>query len=121
MGWAVRLQYEPDLPRPILATLVEELELGDDDLYAGEGFTAFSDLFQLYAAVNVRVEVAFSVLDPDLPRQVAEILEIQLADTVKARIITATGDSERRQRDGAPAVRSQDRLYKLAGAVRALD
>jgi polyphosphate kinase len=53
MGTAVRLQYEPDLPRPILATLVEELELGDDDLYAGEGFTAFSDLFQLYAAVNV--------------------------------------------------------------------
>ena len=53
MGDAVRLQYDADLPPDILATLVDELELQPDDLYAGAGFTAFSDLFQLYAAVDV--------------------------------------------------------------------
>lgn len=52
MGDAVRLQYDPDLPREIVAQLVDELELGGEDLYAGKGFTAFTDLFQLYGAVN---------------------------------------------------------------------
>jgi polyphosphate kinase len=53
MGDAVRLQYDADLPAPLLSMLVDELELNPDDLYAGTGFTAFSDLFQLYAAVDV--------------------------------------------------------------------
>jgi len=53
MGDAVRLQYDAELPSPLLAMLVDELELGPDDLYAGTGFTAFSDLFQLYAAVDL--------------------------------------------------------------------
>jgi polyphosphate kinase len=52
MGDAVRLQYDPELPREIVAQLVEELELGIEDLYPGTGLTAFTDLFQLYAAVN---------------------------------------------------------------------
>ncbi len=52
MGAAVRLQYEADLPASVLVTLVEELELQSEDLYEGAGFTAFSDLFQLYAAVD---------------------------------------------------------------------
>jgi polyphosphate kinase len=52
MGDAVRLQYDPDLPREIVVQLIEELELGAEDLYPGTGFTAFTDLFQLYAAVN---------------------------------------------------------------------
>jgi polyphosphate kinase len=53
MGDAVRLQYDPDLPKELLARLVEELELTQDDLYPGKGFTAFTDLFQLYTAANV--------------------------------------------------------------------
>jgi polyphosphate kinase len=53
MGDAVRLQYDADLPADLLAMLVDELELSPDDLYEGAGFTAFSDLFQLYAAVDV--------------------------------------------------------------------
>jgi polyphosphate kinase len=53
LGMAVRLQYDADLPQDILATLLDELELQPEDLYAGEGFTAFSDLLQLYAAVDV--------------------------------------------------------------------
>jgi polyphosphate kinase len=53
MGDAVRLQYDADLPDAILRTLVDELELEPQDLYAGAGFTAFSDLFGLYSAVNL--------------------------------------------------------------------
>jgi polyphosphate kinase len=52
MGDAVRLQYDSDLPAAIVNKLVEELELGLGDLYPGTGFTAFTDLFQLYSAVN---------------------------------------------------------------------
>jgi len=49
----VRLQHEAALPPDIRATLVHELALGPDDLYAGESFTAFSALLQLYDAVDV--------------------------------------------------------------------
>jgi polyphosphate kinase len=53
MGDAVRLQYDPDLPKELLNQLVEELELTAADLYPGKGFTAFTDLFQLYQSLNV--------------------------------------------------------------------
>jgi len=52
MGTAVRLQYDGDLPAEVLGTLVEELELTPGDLYEAEGFIAFADLFQFYAAVD---------------------------------------------------------------------
>jgi polyphosphate kinase len=52
MGDAVRLQYDTDLPMEIVSKLVEQLELGLEDLYPGTGFTAFTDLIQLYASVN---------------------------------------------------------------------
>ena len=50
MGDAVRLQYDPELAKEIVAQLVEELELSSEDLYPGKGFTAFTDLFQLSGA-----------------------------------------------------------------------
>jgi polyphosphate kinase len=53
MGDAVRLQYDPDLPADVLARLVDEHELEPGDLYPGEGFTAFTDLGQLYSAVDL--------------------------------------------------------------------
>ena len=60
-----------------------------------------------------RVEIAFPVLTPVLQAQIAEILETQLADNVKARLILPDGRSERIKADGAPLVRSQERLYEL--------
>jgi polyphosphate kinase len=63
-----------------------------------------------------RVEIAFPVLDAHLQAQVREILEIQLADTTKARRILPDGSSVRRRAEGAPALRSQDRLYDALGA-----
>jgi polyphosphate kinase len=53
LGAAVRLQHDADLPREILTTLVDELGLSSDDVYQSEGFTAFSDLLQLYAAIDL--------------------------------------------------------------------
>ena len=53
LGTAVRLQHDGDLSPDILATLLDELEIRPEDLYESEGFAAFSDLLQLYAAVDV--------------------------------------------------------------------
>jgi polyphosphate kinase len=53
MGSAVRLQYDMDLPAPVLSTLLEELELQPEDLYEGQGFTTFSDLSQLYTVLDI--------------------------------------------------------------------
>jgi polyphosphate kinase len=62
-----------------------------------------------------RVEVAFPVLEPHLQRQLRDVLEIQLADTAKARLIRADGRSERVALGGSPALRSQELLYELTG------
>src|SRR4030095_3765794 len=42
-----------ELSSDILARLLDELELSPEDLFEGEAFTAFSDLFQLYAALDL--------------------------------------------------------------------
>jgi polyphosphate kinase len=62
-----------------------------------------------------RVEIAFPVLDPRLQAQIQEVLEIQLADTVKARRVLADGSSVRIRLGRDPALRSQDWLYEAAG------
>ena len=62
-----------------------------------------------------RVEIAFPVLDPGLQAQIRDILETQLADTVKARRILADGRSVRIRPAGHPALRSQERLYETSG------
>jgi polyphosphate kinase len=63
-----------------------------------------------------RVEIAFPVLEPRLQAQVREILEVQLADTVKARRILPDGRSMRVDAQGRPPLRSQERLYEETGA-----
>jgi len=60
-----------------------------------------------------RVETAFPVLDRALQSQIRDVLETQLADTVKARLILPDGRSIRI--GGHPKIRSQERLYALAG------
>jgi polyphosphate kinase len=65
-----------------------------------------------------RVEVAFPVLDRDLQRELLQILEIQLADTEKARRILPDGRSERIRPNGRSSLRSQVQLYELAASAR---
>ena len=64
-----------------------------------------------------RVKIAFPVLDPNLQLRVREILDIQLADTVKARCILPDGSSERIPPAAGRALRSQQRLYEITGAA----
>jgi polyphosphate kinase len=60
-----------------------------------------------------RVEVAFPVLEAELQKQVREILDIQLADNVKARVLNPDCTNIRRQVTGTP-LRSQEALYEMA-------
>jgi polyphosphate kinase len=66
-----------------------------------------------------RVEVAFPVLDPALQGQLSAILDVQLADTVKARLIGPDGTSRRITASPGAALRSQERLWELTRSVRA--
>lgn len=52
-GAVVRLQYERGLSSHVLDLLTEELDLAAEDLYPTQGFTAFSDLLQLYSQVDL--------------------------------------------------------------------
>ncbi|MCI0546052.1 MAG: polyphosphate kinase 1 [Candidatus Rokubacteria bacterium] len=65
-----------------------------------------------------RIEIAFPIVDPALQAQIREILDIQLADTVKARRFRPDGRSERIQPTGTRGIRSQERLYELTNALR---
>ncbi|HEY3325412.1 MAG TPA: polyphosphate kinase 1 [Planctomycetota bacterium] len=52
-GAAVRLQYHGKLPKTMLDTMTDELELKESDLYPTDDFIAFADLMQLYSAVDL--------------------------------------------------------------------
>lgn len=60
-----------------------------------------------------RVEIAFPILDPWLQAQVQEILEVQLTDTSKARVLLPDGRWQRSQPEASGLLRSQERLYEL--------
>ncbi len=64
--------------------------------------------------LNRRVEVAFPIYDRDIAAQVLEILEIQLTDNVKARVLNADGSSKRRRTHTGPSIRSQEVLFQVA-------
>jgi len=87
---------------------------------AGEGEYLLASADWMPRNLDRRVEIAFPVLDPALQAQVREILEVQLADTVKARRLLPDGSSVRVQAVDQPPLRSQERLYELTGAGGAL-
>jgi polyphosphate kinase len=60
-----------------------------------------------------RVEVAFPLVDPIVATQVVEMLELQLHDTTKGRVLGPDGQVLRRGLDPAwPPLRAQYRLYE---------
>ena len=83
---------------------------------SGEGEYLLASADWMPRNLDHRVEIAFPVLDPLLQQQTRDILETQLADTVKARRILGTGRSVRIDAGGAPTLRSQERLYESVGA-----
>jgi polyphosphate kinase len=64
-----------------------------------------------------RVEIAFPILDPRLQAEVRAILDVQLRDTVKARLLQPDGTTIRARSLGGPPIRSQERIYEMIGAA----
>jgi polyphosphate kinase len=50
--------------------------------------------------------------------EIRQILEVQLADTVKARLLQPDGTSVRARPESGTGLRSQERLYELIDARR---
>jgi polyphosphate kinase len=59
-----------------------------------------------------RVEVACPIYDPEIQMEIRDILEIQMKDNVKARIIDETQANNYRKSEGSRPVQSQMELYK---------
>jgi polyphosphate kinase len=60
-----------------------------------------------------RIEVGFPMLAPALQQQIKEMIDLQLADNVKARVLNPDCTNVRKQCSGKP-VRSQEALYEIA-------
>ena len=65
-----------------------------------------------------RVEIAFPVLDRQHQSRLKEILEMQLADSVKGWRIQSDGSSVRTRTDSADSTVPQERLYEIMGTER---
>ena len=63
-----------------------------------------------------RVEIEFPILDQGIEAEVLDILELQLADTMKARVLQYDGDYVRPDRT-ATHLNSQNELMKRANAA----
>jgi polyphosphate kinase len=83
---------------------------------AGDSTYLLSSADWMPRNLDRRVEIAFPITDLQLQAKLKEILEIQLADTVKGWCIHPDGTSSRTRIDGVVPSRSQERLYKLMEA-----
>jgi polyphosphate kinase len=63
-----------------------------------------------------RIEIAFPVMDPRLQTKLKSFLELQLADTVKARWMEPDGSYVRIQNKERPAFRFQEGFYEILQA-----
>lgn len=60
-----------------------------------------------------RIEITCPIYDRDIQDEIREMINIQLKDNVKARIINTTQDNPYVKSDSQPALRSQAELYKF--------
>ncbi len=72
-------------------------------------FLASADLMK--RNLNRRVEVAFPVFDPEVRRELREIIDFQRRDNVKARVIDADQSNAYVSDEGAESVRAQTETY----------
>jgi polyphosphate kinase len=59
-----------------------------------------------------RVEVACPIYDKDLQREIKDIIELQLRDNVKSRIINVVQDNQYVNLNGLSKTRSQEETYR---------
>lgn len=62
--------------------------------------------------LDYRIEVTTPVLDPDIQREIWDLLQIQLKDNTKARLISADNVNQYRKTDSDVPVRSQFEIYR---------
>lgn len=74
---------------------------GEEELYMGSADWMPRNL-------DRRVEILFPVLDDELKKRVRHILDVELADTLKAHVLRADGNYEKVDRRGKIALSSQD-------------
>ncbi len=90
----------------------------------GQPDTLLSSADLMPRNLDRRVELAFPLVDPLLAAQVMEMVELQLHDTLKGRVLGVEGEVIRRGFDAQdPPLRSQLRIYEhtlLASGVGAL-
>ena len=67
--------------------------------------------------LNRRVELLFPVEDPECRARVLEVLEVELADTVRAHFLAADGTYHKLDLRGKEKIDSQQRLIELADAA----
>lgn len=67
--------------------------------------------------LNRRIETAFPILDPAIQRRILDILQLQLADNVKACRLDAQLQNRYKREEGAPSVRSQVAIYEYLRAA----
>ena len=63
-----------------------------------------------------RVEIVFPVIDEELQKKALHVLEVELEDTVKARVLLPDGNYERVDKRGKAIVNSQEQFLKEAKA-----
>ncbi|UII75776.1 polyphosphate kinase 1 [Flagellimonas sp. HMM57] len=79
---------------------------GDEKMYIGSADWMTRNL-------DKRVEVLVPILDTDIFKELKDILQIQLSDNVKARILDKNDTNQRvPQENGAPIIRSQYAIYE---------
>jgi polyphosphate kinase len=59
-----------------------------------------------------RIEIAAPIYDPDIQQEIKTMLNIQLKDNVKARIIDASGNNPYKKSSNSRKIRSQMELYR---------
>jgi polyphosphate kinase len=65
-----------------------------------------------------RIELAYPVYDKDIQKELREILEIQLRDNVKARVISEHDNNLYRRDSSGKKVRTQEEVYRFLGKGR---
>lgn len=78
---------------------------------AGENLVYISSADWMVRNLDHRVEAACPVMDPDLKKELQDILDIQLADNVKARILDEDFHNNYVNSQGSKKVRSQQEIY----------
>ena len=65
-----------------------------------------------------RIEVAFPILDPEIRKNILTILNFQLQDNTKARMITSKLKNEYRKTESEDLVNAQSETYQFIKALK---